>query len=80
MREFADGAGAGWVASVRERFGGDYKGRYCFTLTPMGLEEEEPVCLVDICWNSRETAERTLGTMSESELRRRLRSALGRAA
>ena len=80
MREFADGAGGVWVASVRERFGGDYKGRYCFILTPMGEVEEEPVGLADVCWNRRETAERTLGTMSESELRRRLHSALGRGA
>ena len=84
MREFADGGGAVWVASVRELAGSDYKGRYCFILTPAGGPaggvEREPVGLVDVCWNSRDTAERTLGTMSESELQRRLRSALGRAA
>ena len=80
MREFADGAGVVWVASVRERFGDDYKGRFSFILTPRGEGDGEPVGLVDICWNSLETAERTLRTMSETELRRRLYSAMGRSA
>jgi hypothetical protein len=62
---------------VRERPGPDYKGRYYFWVEPEGGGEGVP--LLDIRWNSERTAERTLATMSEVELRRRLRSALGRA-
>jgi hypothetical protein len=78
MREFTDGAGARWVAAVRERPGPDYKGRYYFFAEPQDGGEGVP--LVDVRWNSERTAQRTLETMSEVELRRRLRSALGRGA
>lgn len=80
MRRFVDGDGTAWVASVSERPGDDYKGRYWFVLTPENGGSEEEVELVDIRWNRRETAEHTLQTMSEWELKRRLRSAKGRAA
>jgi hypothetical protein len=76
MRDFTDGSGTGWVATVRERPGPDYKGRYYFFLEPRG--GGEGVALVDVRWNSERTAQRTLQTMSEVELRRRLRSATGR--
>jgi hypothetical protein len=80
MREFTDAEGAVWVASVQERGGDDYKGRFCFTLKPKSGSEADLLGLIDVCWNSRETAERTLRTMSVTELRRRLRSARGRGA
>jgi len=78
MREFSDGQGAAWSATVRERVGPDYKGRYYFWVEPKG--GGEGVALLDVRWNSARTAERTLKTMSEVELRRRLRSALGRTS
>lgn len=78
MREFVDGEWKVWKATVRERPGPDYKGRYYFWLAPQ--EGEEGVALIDVRWNSERTAQRTLKTMSEVELRRRLRSALGRGA
>lgn len=78
MREFEDADGNSWVATVRERPGPDYKGRFYFFIRPKDGPEEEGVSLVDIRWNSRRTAEQTLETMSGVELRRRLRSALGR--
>ncbi len=78
MREFVDGSGAAWVASVRERPGPDYKGRYFFFLEPDG--GGDGLALLDVRWNSERTARRTLETMSDVELRRRLRSALGRGA
>ncbi len=78
MREFQDEYGATWVASVRERSGDDYKGRYWFVMIPEGGAREEEVELVDVRWNSKKTAERTLQTMSELELGRRHRSAIGR--
>jgi hypothetical protein len=80
MRRFQDQNNATWVASIRERHGDDYKGRYSFLMTPDGGTPAEGVELIDVRWNSRKTAERTLKTMSERELRRRLNSALGRAA
>jgi hypothetical protein len=81
MRTFLDDTGASWVASVRERDGDDYKGRYWFVLTPEDpATKGEEVELIDVRWNSLKTAKRTLLTMSETELRRRLRSAAGRGA
>lgn len=78
MREFEDQDGRTWVATVRERPGPDYKGSYYFFVRPDDGTEEEGISLLDVRWNSRRTAERTLRTMSGVELRRRLRSALGR--
>ena len=77
MRRFEDAQGRGWAATVRVRPGPDYKGRYYFWLAPAD-RGEEGVPLLDVRWNSARTAQRTLETMSEVELRRRLRSALGR--
>ena len=79
MRRFVDDRGDPWVASVTREQGGDYKGRFYFIVEDAGEEHGERVSLTDVRWNSRRTAERTLATMSEVELRRRLRSALGRA-
>lgn len=80
MRQFVDDRGNAWVASVAEEGGGDYKGRFYLLLE--GAERDgggRRVALADVRWNSLKTARRTLGTMSGVELRRRLRSALGRS-
>jgi hypothetical protein len=77
MKPFRDEDGKAWVASVRERSGRDYKGRFYFFLEPDG-GESDGIALLDVRWNSERTAQRTLDTMSEVELRRRLRSARGR--
>ena len=79
MRTFDDENGQVWVAAVRERTGPDYKGRYVFVAMPADAEKDAGVELPDVRWNSLRTAERTLSTMSDVELRRRLRSALGRS-
>ncbi|MBW3535234.1 MAG: hypothetical protein KY453_08480 [Gemmatimonadetes bacterium] len=78
MREFEDEQGRAWVADVRERPSQDYKGRYYFALAPRDGGEADVVALLDVRWNSERTARRTLETMSDVELRRRLRSARGR--
>ncbi|MGD2068399.1 MAG: hypothetical protein PVI57_06915 [Gemmatimonadota bacterium] len=78
MRTFTDNEGRTWVASVRERPGHDYKGRYHFFMVPRGADESNGLALLDIRWNTERTARRTLETMSDVELRRRLRQALGR--
>lgn len=76
MKRFVDDGGLNWVASVNERPGEDYKGRFGFVMAPDGGGAE--LELADVRWNSRKTAERTLRTMSTQELRKRLRSGLGR--
>ena len=78
MREFEDAEGGTWSASVREEVGEahvDYKGRFYMVLVNAAGEE---ICLVDVRWNSERTACRTLETMSIVELRKRLKSAVGR--
>lgn len=77
MREFVDAEGQRWTATIEGREGPDYQGRFHFVLQPEG--GGAPVALEDVRWNSGHTARRTLETMSEVELRRRLRSARGRA-
>jgi len=78
MRRFEDEQGDGWEATVGHREDGDYKGAWFLVMTP--LDGGDAVSLQDIRWNSERTARRTLETMSDVELRRRLRSARGRAA
>jgi hypothetical protein len=77
MRSFLDSDGDAWVATVRSDQGLDFKGRHHLYFHPED-GEDQGVELLDVKWNSRETAERTLATMSGVELRRRLRSARGR--
>jgi hypothetical protein len=77
MREFSDGEGRTWIATALEEEGTDYKGRFFLSMRPVA--GGEPVELRDVRWNSRRTARRTIDTMSVVELRRRLRSAAGRA-
>lgn len=80
MREFTDVAGRRWVASVASDDGFDYKGRLYMVLRPSESADGDTLELRDVRWNSERTARRTLQTMSEVELRRRLRSARGRSA
>ena len=58
----------------------DYKGRYVLVLTPVDGSADGPdeLELAEVRWNSERTAARTIATMSEVELRRRLRQAQGR--
>jgi hypothetical protein len=77
MRTFEDESGRCWAATVAERSGPDYKGRFHLEMTPE--DGGENVDLTDVRWNSARTAQRTLETMSVVELRRRLRQARGRA-
>ncbi|MCH7564281.1 MAG: hypothetical protein IH968_10710 [Gemmatimonadetes bacterium] len=79
MREFADENGQVWVGTIQEESGDDYKGRFYFVFHEESESEGSVVSLTDVRWNSERTAERTLRTMSDVELRRRLRSARGRS-
>ena len=80
MRKFQDEFGRTWVASVIEKPGSDYKGRYWLVIAPEGAGREEEMELADVRWNSARTAARTLQTMSNAEIDRRHRSARGRRA
>ena len=77
MRAFTDADGAPWVASAVESQGPDYKGRFHLVLSREG--EDDRLELHDVRWNSERTAHRSIATMSVVELRRRLRSAVGRS-
>jgi hypothetical protein len=78
MREFTDAEGRSWIASAVEEEGTDYKGRFYLVMSPS--DSDETVELRDVRWNSARSARRTIETMSVVELRRRLRSAVGRGA
>lgn len=78
VREFDDETGTRWIAGTEERAGVDYQGRFHFVAWPADGTGER-VALGDVRWNSEPTARRTLETMSDVELRRRLRSAVGRS-
>jgi hypothetical protein len=78
MREFTDAEGRSWIASAVEEEGTDYKGRFHLVMSPS--DSDEIVELRDVRWNSARSARRTIETMSVVELRRRLRSAVGRGA
>lgn len=78
MRQFEDADGTVWTATVAERPGVDYKGRFHLVMEAEG--GAELVALSDVRWNTERTAARTLDTMSQVELRRRLRSARGRTS
>ncbi len=79
MRSFEDAQGRTWVATVRERSDGDYKGRFSLFFA-LAYDESRGCPLTEIRWNSERTARRTLSTMSSVELRRKLHVALGRTA
>jgi hypothetical protein len=78
LRSFDDEDGARWNAGIRRRPGLDYKGRFYFVMQPEAADPSAEVALEDVRWNSEDAARRALLTMSEVELRRRLRNARGR--
>ncbi|MFQ5536062.1 MAG: hypothetical protein ACE5GJ_01300 [Gemmatimonadota bacterium] len=76
MRSFTDEDGRMWTAAVAEDPEAGYKGRYYLVFRTEDGEMEAP--LGEVRWNSVRSGERTLATMSEWELRRRLHQAVGR--
>lgn len=82
MREFTDAQGGRWRAAARldDAKNADYKGRLFLVLEPLDGAAVGALELREVRWNSERTAERTIATMSTVELRRRLRSALGRVS
>lgn len=79
MKTFKGQDGGEWVATVHEEDTPRHHGRWYLVLHPAG-DTENTLLLPDIRWQDRATAERTIGTMSEFELQRRLRLARGRGS
>jgi hypothetical protein len=78
MKTFTDGTGAAWVASAMEENTPRHHGRWFLVFHAEG--EEGPVLsMPEVRWQTRATAERTLRTMSDFELRRRLHTVRERA-
>jgi hypothetical protein len=77
MRPFTDEAGAQWSAGAFEEDTPRHHGRWYLTLRqPAG---DARLSLPEVRWQTAASARRTLQTMSEFELRRRLRMAQLRA-
>jgi hypothetical protein len=78
MRTFVDEQGRGWVATAHEEDTPRHHGRWYLVFHP--AEAETPrLPALDVRWQTRATAERTIRTMSELELLRRLTSVMLRA-
>lgn len=78
MRKFADQSGREWVATVREEVTPRHFGRWYLIFRQEG-EEGVELPMPEVRWQTRATGERTLRTMGEFELRRRLGWVRGRA-
>lgn len=74
MKRFTGEDGREWVAGAREEETPRHHGRWYLVIGP-AEGGEEPLSVPEVRWQTRHTAERTLRTMSEFELRRRLRIA-----
>lgn len=74
MKNFTDIDGSEWVATALEEDTPRHHGRWYLVLKPAG-SDEPGYPLPEVRWKSRHTAERTIQSMGEFELRRRLRMA-----
>jgi hypothetical protein len=75
MKPFSDENGAAWVASAREEQTPRHHGRWYLVFHPEHVDAaagSEALTMPEVRWQTRATAERTLLTMSDFELRRRL--------
>lgn len=78
MRTFTSDSGEDWVATAHEEETPRHHGRWYLVFHPAD-EPETNMAMPEVRWQSRHTAERTIRTLAESELRRRLQTVLGRA-
>lgn len=74
MKRFTDEHGQAWVATALEEDTPRHHGRWYLVLHPADGSGPE-LMLPEVRWQSRHSAERTLQTMSDFELLRRLRMA-----
>lgn len=77
MKQFTAEDGREWVATAREEDTPRHHGRWYLVLHPADADEPR-LALPEVRWKNRHTAERTLATMSDFELKRRLRIAARR--
>lgn len=78
MRTFTDESGREWVATAHEEETPRHHGRWFLVFHPSDAPDPE-LAMPEVRWQNRRTAERTVKTMSDIELRRRLRTVRGRA-
>src|SRR5688572_1735692 len=78
MRQFTDEAGIAWGASAREERTPRHHQRW-YLIFHAAADETTLLPMPEVRWQTRATAQRTLRTMSEFELRRRLHTVRERA-
>jgi hypothetical protein len=71
MKRFSDEDGGAWVASARQEDTPRHHGRWYLVFHPAD-DDANIASMPEVRWQTRATAERTLLTMSDFELRRRL--------
>lgn len=71
MKQFVDEQGEAWVASAREENTPRHHGRWFLVFHPTA-DADALLVMPEVRWQTRPTAERTLRSMSDFELRRRL--------
>lgn len=76
--QFEDDSGRQWVATAREENTPRHHTRWYLVFHLAG-SDDRLFPMAEVKWQTRETADRTLRTMSVFELRRRLATALSRA-
>ncbi len=79
MKTFLTEDGERWVATAEREQTERHHGVWYLVFHPEG-DDQTRLPVFDIRWQTRATAQRTLKTMSDFELRRRLRSAIVRHA
>lgn len=77
MKNFQDENGAAWVADVREEDTPRHHGRFYLVLHPAD-RPDDALPVPEIRWQTAASAARTLDTIAEFELRRRLIAARDR--
>ena len=77
MKTFQNDAGERWVATAEREDTERHHGAW-FMVFHRELDSSDRVPVGEVRWQTSATAERTLKTMSDFELRRRLQSALER--
>lgn len=77
MKTFLDQHGTAWVATVHEEQTPRHHGRWYLVFHPES-DVERVLPMPEVRWQTRASAERTLRTMSDFELRRRIHLLLER--
>lgn len=77
MKTFLDQHGTAWVATVQEEQTPRHHGRW-YLVFHHESDVERMLPMPEVRWQTRDSAERTLCTMSEFELRRRIHVLLER--